>query len=387
VRRVRTTVAATLVVLGCVVLLLASIAVWVNRTVVSTDGWVDTVGPLSREEAVAVAASEALTVQIAEAVDLEGFAEERLPERAQPLAAPLAAAVRGFVQDQVHDVILSDQFNTLWVEANERVHGLFVRFMDDEVSAAEGAEGVVLDLTQAVEDADARLEERGIDLFEGEVPQSVGEVHLFGEGRVETVRTGWDLLKALDWVLVAVALVLLAAALLVSQRRRRTGIQIGVGIVITMAVFAVGVRFARNLLFGDIERAEIRAAADSVWDHVRSGLLQQTIVLFVLGLLVAAGLWITGPGAQAVRLRAFASRQLAGLRSGRLDTGRAAGVGAFLRDHRRAVEGGGLAVAVVVLLLLPRLTAVILIVATVVLVIFVGVVEFLAGPPVREREV
>jgi hypothetical protein len=387
VRPVRTFVAAVLVALGCIVLLLASIAVWVNRTVVSTEGWVDTVGPLSQEEAVAVAGSEALTFQIADSVDLEGFAEERLPERAQPLAAPLAGAVRNFVQNQVHDVILSDQFNTLWVEANERAHSLFVRFMDDEISAADRAEGVVLDLRNAVEEADARLEERGIDLFEGEVPEDVGQVHLFGEGRLETVRTGWDLLKALDWVLVAVALVLLAAALLISRRRRRTGIQIGVGIVLTMAVFAIGVRFARNLLFEDIQREEIRAAADAVWDNVRAGLLQQTIVLFVLGLLMAVGLWISGPGRQAVRLRAFASRQLASLRSGRLDEGRAAGLGAFLRDHRRAVEGGALTLTILVLLLLPRLSAVTLIVATIVFVIFVGVVEFLVGPPIRQKEV
>lgn len=387
----RTIGAGTFVVLGCVVVLFASLAVWVNRTVVSTDGWVDTVGPLSREEAVATAASEALTNQIADALDLQSYAEENLPEQAQALAAPLGIAVRNFVENEIHDVILSDPFNTLWVEANERAHALFVRFMEDDLPAADRAEGVVIDLRKAVEEADARLEQRGIDLFEGDVPADVGQIHLFDEGRVENVRSGWDLLKALDWALVVIALVLFGAAVLVSRRRRRTGIHIGIGIVITMAVFAVGVRFTRNLLFGDIQRDEVRAAADAIWNDLRAGLLQQTVVLFVFGLLLAFGLWVTGPGPQAVRLRGFLSRQLASLRSGRVDgegaivTGSTSGLGAFLRDHRRVVEGGALALAIVVLLLLPRLSAVILIVAAALLVVFVGVVEFLAGPSTPQQ--
>lgn len=309
-KALRTIGAGTLVVLGCVVVLFASLAVWLNRTVVSTDGWVDTVGPLSREEAVATAAAEALTTQIGDALDLQSYAEENLPEQAQALAAPLGVAVRNFVENEIHDVILSDRFNSLWVSANEKAHGLFVRFMDDDLPAAERAEGVVLDLSNVVQEADARLAQRGIDLFDGEVPAEVGRLRLFDEDRIESARSGWDLLKALDWALVVAALVLFGAAVLVSRRRRRTGIQIGVGIVVTMAVFAIGVRFTRNLLFDDIQRDEIRAAADAIWNDLRAGLLQQTVVLFVFGLLLALGLWVTGPGPQAVRLRGFLSRQL-----------------------------------------------------------------------------
>jgi hypothetical protein len=86
-----------------------------------------------------------------------------------------------------------------------------------------------------------------------------------------------------------------------------------------------------------------------------------------------------------VRLRAFLSRQLASARSGRIDEGRAAGLGAFLRDHRRVVEGGALALAIIVLLLLPRLSAAILLVTAALLLVFVGVVEFLAGPSTPQQ--
>jgi hypothetical protein len=380
-RRTRTIGAGALVVLSCLLVLFASLAVWINRTVVSTDGWVDTVGPLSREDAVAFALSDALVTKIGETVDLESYAEEQLPGRAQALAAPLAGAVRTFVRDQLQNLILSDQFNEIWESANERAHDLFVRFMNDELTAAERAEGIVINLQDAVTELDSRLEDRGLDLFENEIPDDLGSVQLFGEGRVETARTAWDALDALDWVLVAVALVVIAAAVLISNRRRRTGIQIGVGIVLTMALFAVGVRFARNLLFGDIEREEIRAAADAIWDHVRAGLLQQTVVLFVLGILVAFGLWVTSPGRSASRVRAFWGRQLTGLRAETMGDRALPGAGSFLRDHRRAVEGALLALTLLVLLLVPRLSVAILLVAAVVLVALVAAVEFLAGSP------
>jgi hypothetical protein len=367
-------------VLSCLFVLFASLAVWVNRTVVSTDGWVDTVGPLSREETVAFAISDTLVTEISETVDLESYAEERLPDRTQALAAPLANAVRTFVRDELQAVVLSDRFNELWVSANERAHDVFVRFMNDELTAAERAEGVVINLQDAVEELDSRLEDRGLDLFEGEIPDDIGTVTLFGEGRVDTARTAWDALESLDWVLVAVAVALIVAAVLVSPRRRHTGIQLGIGVLITMALFAVGVRFARNMLFGDIEREEIRAAADSIWDHLRAGLLQQTVVLFVLGFLVAFGLWVTGSSAAAVRFRTFGRRQLDGLRAERTSAAPAGGTGALLRDHRRALEGAALAVTIVVLLLLPRLNAAVLLVAAALLAVVVIAIEFLAGP-------
>ena len=383
-RRLRTVGAGVLVVITCLVLLFASLAVWLNRTVVSTDGWVDTVGPLSREEAVAFAVADTLVTEIDQSVDLESFAEEQLPDGSQSLAAPLAGAVRTFVRDQLQNLILSDQFNELWVTANEKVHGLFVRFMNDELSAGERAEGILLDLRDAISELDSRLEGRGLDLFENDIPADLGTVRLFGEGRVDSVRSAWDAFEATDWFLVVVALALIAATVLISTRRRRTGIQLGIGVVITMAVFAIGVRFARNLLFGDIERDEIHDAADAIWDHLRAGLLQQTVVLFALGLLVAFGLWVTGPGASAVRFRAFGRRQLEGIRGDRVATGPVAGAGGFVRDHRRGLEGAALALTILVLLLVPRLSVAILLVAALVLVAVVVAIEFLAGPPRSE---
>jgi hypothetical protein len=376
----RTGGARALVVLGCLLLLLANFTVWLNRTVVSTDGWVDTVGPLSKDDDVAVAVSEGLTRRIAARVDFEEIAAESLPERAQALVGPVGQAVRGFVADAIRDIIVSDRFNQFWVEANRRAHEAFIRLMEDETRIGERAEEVTLRLDDVLQRVDERLEARGLDLFDGDVPDDVGDLELFGQGRVEKLRTGFDLLTALDWALPLVTLLVFGAALALSARRRRTAIEIGVGGALTMAVAAIAVRIARNGLLGDIRNDQVRAAADSVWDQVRTGIVQQTAALFVLGVLVAIGFWITGSAPRAVRLREWGRRQLAGIREGRLDSGRAAGLGAFLRDHRRAVQGGALTLVVLLLLLLPRVTALGLLVATALLALVAVAVELLAGP-------
>lgn len=385
--RARRIGAGLLVVAGCIVVLLASLAVWLNRTVVSTNGWVETVGPLSREEAVATALADNLTEAIADAVNIDEYAAENLPEKAQPLVAPVGAAVQDFVRGTIEDLILSDEFNAIWVEANRHAQSQLVQLLEDEPSASDDVQEVVLDLQSAVEKADAQLQTSGVDLFDGDVPNDVGQFRLFGDAQVENARTLWDVLEASDWLLALVAGVLFVAAVALSPRRRRTGIQIGIGVAATIALFGVAVALAGNLLFDGIEVDTTRAAVDATWDDVREGLVNQTLLLIVSGLLVAIGLWVTGPTQRAARLRVFGNRRLSAIRSERLDEGRLGRMSAVARRHRRWIDIGALALTIVVLLLLPELTAWVVIVAAIVLVVFVGVVELLAGPgAVRSAE-
>src|SRR6185436_8895566 len=110
-----------LVVLTVLVFTVTVPAVWGARTVLNTDRYVATVGPLAQDPAVQASIASKVTDQVFLALNVEQTLSDILAsigERATVLAAPLTSAMKGFVQDQVLKVVESDAFQTFWVEAN-----------------------------------------------------------------------------------------------------------------------------------------------------------------------------------------------------------------------------------------------------------------------------
>ena len=112
--RVRRTFVVVLVVLASLLVPLATTAVWARRTVVNTNEFEDTVGPLARDRAVQIALTNRLTSQIMTAVNVKELFAQALPERGQFLAGPLTNAIEGFVHEKVDTIVSSEQFARLW---------------------------------------------------------------------------------------------------------------------------------------------------------------------------------------------------------------------------------------------------------------------------------
>jgi hypothetical protein len=68
-------------------------ATWIKLTALDTDTYVDTVGPLVRDEAVTTALSTRLTDRLFTSIDVETTVKDLLPDRAQALAPALVAIV------------------------------------------------------------------------------------------------------------------------------------------------------------------------------------------------------------------------------------------------------------------------------------------------------
>ncbi len=146
-QRMRRIFTPILVALSILVFTVTVPAVWGARTVLNTDRYVATVGPLAEDPAVQASIATKLTDQVFLALDVEGTLSEVLGaigERATVLAGPLTTAVRGFVQDQVLKVVQSDAFQTFWVEANRFVHTQVLAILRGEGDTVSVVEGKVL---------------------------------------------------------------------------------------------------------------------------------------------------------------------------------------------------------------------------------------------------
>jgi hypothetical protein len=95
-------------------------------------------------------------------------------------------------------------------------------------------------------------------------------------------------LRALAYVLAALALVAAAAALALSPDRRHTVATLGVGAAVAGVTIVVVLLTARALVLGRVSGADERAAAGAVWDAYLSDLWTWGWILVVSGAVVAA---------------------------------------------------------------------------------------------------
>jgi hypothetical protein len=254
--RVRSVLAPALVILACVCLVAGVVGVWANRNFLDTDRFVTRVGPLIEEPAVQDAIAARLTDQIVRLVDFEAVLEEALPERGRLLVAPLSSAVEGFVGDQVDAFVATDAFRRLWVGAAELAHTGAVRVLRGEATNLETGDGTItLNLVPIVNQVLARITAaspeilgRQVDIPDvtlddvpeaavtkledalgRELPENFGQITVYDDGTLEAAQEGLELFDRLVVVFVVAMVLFAALALWVSQRRRRTTLQLVIG--------------------------------------------------------------------------------------------------------------------------------------------------------------
>jgi hypothetical protein len=96
----RRRLATVLAVLACISIFVSTVAVWSHNTLLNTDAWIETVGPLVDDPAVTDVVAEKLTTEMFTAIRPEQLAQQALPDKAQFLAAPNANAQLRAHRDQ-----------------------------------------------------------------------------------------------------------------------------------------------------------------------------------------------------------------------------------------------------------------------------------------------
>src|SRR3954464_7504183 len=118
--RLRSAAGIGLLVLGCGLVALSVVAIWLRVTLLNTDHYVDTVAPIAAHPSVQQAVADRLDVAINERIDFASLAREVLPDRADVLAPVIQTGVQSFISTRINEFTRSARFQTLWVEANRR---------------------------------------------------------------------------------------------------------------------------------------------------------------------------------------------------------------------------------------------------------------------------
>ncbi len=365
-----------LVALSCLLVLLSTTEVWAHRTLLNTGTFVGTVVPVFEDPAVASAVAARATDELFTELNVQARLRDALPPKASFAAAPVTNATKGFVAGELTKVLTSPQFQAIWTAALTSTHQQLVAVLRGQNTAAVSTSGgyIVLNTVPVINQALAKVSGLASDLAGKPVtlpaitsadppqqavtklskalgvplPGNFGQITLVRSSDLATVQKGVKAFDRLTLVLPLVTIVLIALSLWLSVNRRRTVLQLAVGVSLLMIVERRIVIHEQGVLASAAHNPQV---AQSVLGYLLHGFFVLTAWVLGAALVVLVIAVLSGPYRWAVALRSRVKRtgrSIAGASSG----GRR-GVVAWMASHAAGLQLAGAAVAGILLLFVP----------------------------------
>jgi hypothetical protein len=257
----RAFLAGLLVVIGLVLLPLANLGVWTQRTLLSTSAFTS----LGNDVLAQPAVRDALANRLADELEKQ---------------APVLRLGRSVVVPAVEQVVQTPQFSVIFDRAVGDMHAQLTRG-DDQLTLNLGA---ILPLVkQLVAEVNGNL--AAAIPGESQFPAFT----VVKKSEVPQLWQGIELTRDASWLFPILSLLALAGGVLVAKRRDFTLIVIGLGIVFVALVLVLGLKVGRDPLSNVAGSTVNVAAFDAGYDTVTSSFIDQTIVLGLLGAVVTIG--------------------------------------------------------------------------------------------------
>jgi hypothetical protein len=380
VARWRRIACGVLVVIVCLLVPLSLLAVWTRNTLLDTDQYVDTVGPLAASSAIQQSLADTVVFQITQNVDVEGEIKDALPERAAFVAPFVAQGLEGFVRDATLRLLQTEQFQNLWNDANRRAHTQVVAVLtgneDGRISTKDGK--VVIRIGPIVEKVRERLSSLGVDIFSASASEGERinrEFVLFESEDLTKIQGAVSLLDDVAVVLPILLFVLLAAAIALSGNRRRTVVRAAIGVAIAAALLLTVFNVLRSVYLDAVTSQTLsRDAAAAAYDQLLEFLRLSTRTTFAVAIVIALGAWLAGPGAMATRIREGVKGLVSGEGAASVEPSSTSRIVTRYKTALRVVVVGA---ALALLMVLAQVTPLTVLVVAVLVVLGLLLVEFL----------
>jgi len=328
--RGRAIAAVVCLVLAAVLTVPASFSYWGQRTINDGQRYVETVGPLVDSPEVQTAIATKVTDAIEQQVDVEalltqafsGVTQDR--PRISLLIGPLAGAVNGLIETQVQNFIASNAFRELWLAANTRAQEALVRLLNGDDSGAVSVQGgeVVLDLSTVIDQVKQQLVDRGLTFVQHApaLPAADQQIVLLESSQLKQVRTIYAFSNPVaKWLILVVALLYLAG-LLLSRRRPRTTLVIGILLAANALLVALFLSIGRQLFINQLSGTVFGPASRVFYDTLLSYLERGQHVMLWLGLLLIVVGWFAGQTKTGVAARTTTTNGLESVGAALADT-------------------------------------------------------------------
>ena len=263
-RRLRRLAVGVLVVLSCLLVMLSTTVVWAHRTVLNTTAFVNTVGPVFQHPEVDSAVSARATNQLFQELHVQSRLHDALPSKVSFVAVPITAAAESYVTAELAKVLGSERFQTIWIDTLTTTHTQVVAVLRGQKSQSLSTSNgyIVLNTVPVINNAlgdvsglasnltgknvtlptitSAELPQQAVNKLSQalgvQLPSNFGQITLVRSDNLATVQRGVKAFDRLTLLLPLITLALIALSLWLSVARRRTLIQLLVGIALLMIV-------------------------------------------------------------------------------------------------------------------------------------------------------
>jgi hypothetical protein len=194
------------------------------------------------------------------------------------------------------------------------------------------------------------------------LPDDFGQVTVMSEARLTELQDGVVMLDRAVWALAIFSLILIAVTLWVSRTRRRTAIQLAVGIVIGVPITEALLRWIEKQILEAVTSPTGEAAAIGILHEVTAGLKRIEYWIALAAVILGFAIYLSGRPAWAMGVKRWWD--------GLMEPGTGGtGAGRWVADHYDLVRVVGIIVAVVALYI-PDLSLLWVIIVGVVLALY-----------------
>ena len=308
----RGTTAWVLVIIAALLFPIALTAYWGQRTLTDTERYVATVAPLAQDPTVKQAVGDKLTAVIVTQIDAQQRVKDLLQDypRLQPISGPIAIGVNNFVGETVTKVLDSDQFDQLWITVNTQLQKGLISALSNDPTGPVSIQGdqVVLDTGDLIAVVKQRLVDRGLS-FAANLPVPAAadrQVVLLTSPQLKQARVAYAIGQPVAQWLIYVVLLMFIIAVLVSRKRARMTMAVGVSIILGALAVRLIMAFGQSQIELSLNGTTFAIAQEAFFTILTVFLLNAVRAAYAVGLvLLLVGWFLSGTSSALAARRLF----------------------------------------------------------------------------------
>jgi hypothetical protein len=306
--------------LGVLFLTGFTISHWTHRQILTTDNYVELVGPLPKDPSVSAAIADLSVNKLFETIDLQAKITEVLPPPAAFLAPALTEQIDLRATNVTQKLIQSDQFQGIWIAANRAAHQRLMDYARDSGSDTNDGDNrtkLSIRLEGLLSMVKERLGSTSQSLFgsSGQPSESV-DVAPDLKTSLSTFKRGVQAVDFLNSTLLLASLACLVGALALSYTKRRLLMIILAAISLISLLQLIGVKVVRPEIVNLVEQESYRPAAGYIYDQLVLSFKNSATTLFWVSTTLLAFIWLTQT--RLVRRNSYLKSRIRELKASRL---------------------------------------------------------------------
>jgi hypothetical protein len=289
VTRRRGVLAGISLVLACLTILVATVAVWAHQVAFNTDRFTALAANALDQPEVIDPLAARISTQVVTALDVQTRLANVLPDRVTALAGPVTLALQDGLTRRLQTLLAEPRMQQALTKTLAFAHTRVMNLLRDQADAATVVNGqVVLEVYPALLVALQELQTAGIIGADVELPdpataeppgvvrgilenrlgvtlpEDFGTIPLMPVEQLETAQTAVRIFDIVVIVLIALAVALVALALWLSAKRRRMVIYLAIGTIVAFVLARLFTNAATDALTTGIAQEGLRGAIESI---------------------------------------------------------------------------------------------------------------------------